>query len=224
VPISVDRPLAYLDLLWPDAHTGPFYVRITIDEMSDKIGVSGFVIFGKMPGLDPTWSGRTVNTEAVLVSPRTIHSVPVGALSASLLNELRTRWAPLIAARCQSDGAQRSAVALRNPGPKRGRPPLYDHAHFAEVERVYRGSPGRPVMAVAEAFNVSRWTAVGWVRRARALGLIGRRTGVHYDRRDGRRNADETMGCPRNGLHHDIGHLGVDDITREANVRHRECD
>lgn len=55
------------------------------------------------------------------------------------------------------------------PGPKK-----YGAAHFREVAEVYLDAliGGKPTLAVAERFVVSKSTAAKWVARARQIGLL----------------------------------------------------
>lgn len=67
--------------------------------------------------------------------------------------------------------------------PRRGRPPVYDDAHFERVAAIYNGAAKTPVRAVAEVLAgelrdphiLKDNRAKTWVREARRRGLIGER-------------------------------------------------
>lgn len=74
--------------------------------------------------------------------------------------------------------ALRAEGIYRRAGKQRGRPPLYDDAHWQDVARTYslHVEAGRadPTNQVAERFNVSRSTAKNWVTKTRDRGYLPR--------------------------------------------------
>lgn len=138
---------------WPDRTVGPYLLSVVFAAETDRrIEVRSATVSGVGDRAVPT---------------RTLRRVPWGRVVADMLDELRDRWAPLVE-RYQPEVAAR----LRTSPAPRGRPPLYDDAHWSDVSAVYRSAANRPVVAVAERWQVSRAAARHWVERCRAKGML----------------------------------------------------
>lgn len=91
---------------------------------------------------------------------------PLARLAAQALRELRVRWAPQILRQRPSQSAVDAAtVLIGTPGPRVGRPPLYDPQHWAEVAEVAQGGTA----AVMARYSLSYPTAWRWCRQAQRL-------------------------------------------------------
>jgi hypothetical protein len=131
-------------------------VRLNFEAINGRIECTRFEMW--MPDTD---EGRPVTASA-------LRKVNIGTLIDGVVPDAVREAAtehPLFAAI-----AETFPTAAR---PK-GRPPQYDLKHWKKVAAIYRKAGGRkPTQAVADAENVSRSTAVGWVRRCRELGVLG---------------------------------------------------
>lgn len=143
---------------WPDPTTGPYRLEIRLDEIAGRLLPVSWALSGESDGTSP----------ARPLTVRGARKVPWGELTDRLAEDMRRRWAPIIAA---STSAQDIAALLASPGGT-DRPVLYDDTHWQAVAGVYREAVSRPVVAVAERFVVSRSTAGNWVRRCRQKGLL----------------------------------------------------
>jgi hypothetical protein len=73
------------------------------------------------------------------------------------------------------DSVARSQARVDAVTVRKGRPPLYGPAHYAQVAGVYTEaiSQGRyPTKAVGDRWAVNKRTAAGWVERARKQGFL----------------------------------------------------
>lgn len=157
------------EMLWPDQHEGPYLLRVTMTTTDGHDEVIGVELWGT----EPPAAGRFARWgEKALERWRESVGVPMPIQAHTLRLPLARLADDLTATR-----ARALEIAHRAPpeGRKRGRPPLHDQDHYKQVATVYtlaqrRGLP--PVISVAQYFRVSRWTAVGWVRRARHMTLL----------------------------------------------------
>ncbi len=138
---------------WPDEH-GPYRVRVDIAVHGGLLGASRIEI----------------SREDDLISPGDWRRIPVARIIRAFIVELKIRWLPLVE---RVKSGQETADILRSAAPpKRGRPVLYETEHWQSVAAAYTAAPGRPVVAVAEHFVVSRALARKWVETCRHRGLI----------------------------------------------------
>lgn len=159
--------LASHTYLWPDPDSGPYRVEIGLDDIDGHLVPVRWTIAGEP-------AGRPDNLPTVALHATVVRQVRWAEMSDRLGDELRHRWAPIIARTKATDVALRLAM----PPSRRGRPTLYDDDHWGQVADVYRSAATAPVRTVAERWVVSRTTARKWVERCRRKGLIGPSAGA----------------------------------------------
>lgn len=165
--------------LWPDPETGPYLLRVTLDEVDGHLEPVGFEMWGRLPP-DPThlaWNpsllarwARQVGVTA-LVRNDTLR-VPLGRLVGDLMDRRTRALGILRMGHYRPELKARAERMARIGRPRRGRPPLYDDDHWKAVAQVYLAADGAPVRAVAAHFSVSRPTAMGWAQTARLKGFL----------------------------------------------------
>jgi hypothetical protein len=150
---------------WPDPEHGPWSIDFRFETIAGRTECVGFEV---LPSDGPKALTATV-----------VKSLPFGRLSdiARRLNAHDTTFFALVSS--ESEQTQLIAEAeryRRGPGSKAGRPALTTE-HLRAVADVYvkayEAGSQAPVKQVSEVFHCSRSTATGWIRRARAAGILG---------------------------------------------------
>lgn len=139
-------------------------VRVTIAEVDGRLRVVGVELWGIEPPADPRWIvwGNHLRT-ATPITPAELR-LPITRLADEAVEELRDRWAGLIARSISPEAARGPLDALGAPGRRRGRVG-YGPEHWEAVKAVAEANLTGTARAVAEHFVVSRRTAQEWVRR-----------------------------------------------------------
>jgi hypothetical protein len=159
-PSNTAEPVFTYETNWPplsDAEDAPpWRVGLVFTPIDGRIECTRFAMW-----MDESAAGKPVTASA-------LHNVPLGSLINWVVPQARA------AVEASPELAHVAKRLPKAPNPPRGRPPVYDLEHWKKVAATYRKAAGRkPTQAVADAFHVERSTAAGWVRRCRALELLG---------------------------------------------------
>lgn len=152
---------------WPDRDDGPLWVGLHVNERTAGAAVVGVEIWTEAPGSSRSSLGPDAESMADDMVPWAPRAVRGKDLDHLRLPEL------ILAMREALAGSDRD-LAERIPLATGGRPVQYGPDHFERVAGVWLQHEAAPTAEVARAWSVSRATAKGWVRRARALGLLDR--------------------------------------------------
>jgi hypothetical protein len=172
-----------VEIYWPDPEAGPYLVRVTLDNVDDRLEIVGVEIWGRDAD-EVGWSNRAPAGELTPVTSTAIRlpldHIATEALHSSRVSPEDDEW------NYAGKGEQNDPMAefyrrtnekLRKLKGARqtGRPTQYDESHFAAVAQVYSqalATHQNPTGAVAERFSVSKSAAAKWVARCRAMGLL----------------------------------------------------
>jgi hypothetical protein len=151
-----------------ERHDGDYLVRVTIAEVEDRLRVVGVEFWGIDPPTEERWTTWREHLETTAAITPTVLRLPITRLADEAIEELRRRWAGLIARSLTTEAAGKALEALERPGRPQGRPghgPEHWRAVRAVVQAARTGGE-RPATAVAKAFVISERTAQEWIRRA----------------------------------------------------------
>lgn len=166
-------PYAQTELRWPDPAEGPYLLRVTVATVDGRAEPVGIELWGCQPPTDRQWTEWQSTTTAATPLTPAVMRLPLHRIVRTFLDELKTRWVPLVALNATTpQGRAFAESAASMVGHRRGRPPLYDTAHWQAVADTYRSASRAPSKAVADRFMVSGGVARKWVARARGLGLL----------------------------------------------------
>jgi hypothetical protein len=197
-PVDITFPILYdahvadrripAERRWPDPLNGPWTIRLHFKKIAGREECVGFEIWGGSPD-DARPS--IVDLPSVPLRAIDVRRPPfaelVDAARRSAVEHARRLLASEDPSSLQNELDEVSPlspevrdylqqrVASFADGSTTGRPRLYGPEHFNEVAAVYRlawAETGKPLVAIAEQWSVSKSAAAKWVARCREMKLL----------------------------------------------------